>query len=284
MLRKLKSLLQNRGEFPSRIRKRNDVFWSAPDAREIKLVKHSADDPIEKWRDAPNWQRKLSNKANSREFAAKFGSRLPDLYFKGADVENIDFASLPKNYVIRPTIGFGSAMVFVMKEGENLFDHTRYEHEEIRAILKKMISERPGLEVLVEEFLQNEQGEYGIQTDYKFYCYKGEIACCWVINRESPSTGNGSYYDEKWNKLKMVNSLYPHRYEPAKPKCYEEMVEQARKLSIAYDLFVRVDFYATPKGAVFGEFTPTPSMGKMYTSYGKKLLLNYWDKYCRGEI
>jgi hypothetical protein len=284
MFQKVLTYLRDRGEFPDRIRNRNRVFWSAPDAKQIKITKNTKADPLSKWQDAPNWQRKLSNKGNSREFAELFGARLPALYWKGSDVDQLDFATLPNHYVIRPTIGFGSNQVFIMNNGTNLFDCRRYEPEEIRTILKNMISNREGLEVLVEEFLQNEKGEYGIQTDYKFYCYKGEIACCWVINRESPKSGNGSYYDLNWNKIKMVNTTYPHKFDPIKPKCYEEMIEQARKLSIPYDIFVRIDFYATPKGAVFGEFTPTPCMGKMYTSFGKKLLLDYWDKYCPGKI
>lgn len=284
MLTKIFRLLRDRGEFPDRIRKRNHVFWSAADGKQIKVTKHTREDSLETWQSALNWQRKLSNKGNSREFAAKFGSKLPDLYWRGADVDDIDFTSLPTHFVIRPSIGHGSKMVFIMKNGINLFDQKRYEPEEIRTILKEMVAAREGLEILVEEFLKDEKGEYGIQTDYKFYCFRGEVACCWVINRESPKTGHASYYDENWNKLKMVNTTYPHKYDPVKPKCYQEMVDQAKKLSIPYDIFVRIDFYATPKGGVFGEFTATPSMGKMYTSYGKKLLLQYWDKYCKGMI
>lgn len=284
MFTKICTILRDRGEFPNRIRNRNRVFWSAADARQIKVTKHTREDSLDIWRNAPNWQRKLSNKANSREFAARYGAKLPDLYWKGSDLENLDFTTLPPCYVIRPSIGHGSNMVFIMKNGINLFDLKSYKPEEIIVILKEMVDKRPGLEVLVEEFLQDEKGEYGIQTDYKFYCFRGEIACCWVINRKSPKTGHASYYDEHWNKLKMVNITYPHKHDPLKPKCYQEMVNEAKKLSIPYDIFVRIDFYATPKGAVFGEFTATPSMGKMYTSYGKKMLLKYWDKYCMGKI
>ena len=284
VLRNLYEQYRDSGEFPSRIRKRYQLFWSAPDANLINLVKHSKNDPIEVWRDAPNWQRKLSNKANSREFAAKFNCKLPDLYWKGSDVDQLDFNALPAHYVIRPTLGFSAQMVFIMDNGVNLFDHKKYEPEEIRSLLKTMLTEREGLEVLVEEFLQNEAAGYGIQTDFKFYCFRGEIACFWVINREGPCSGNGTFYDEHWNKLKMVNSLYPHKFDPVKPKCFDEMVANAKRLSIEYGIFVRIDFYATPKGAVFGEFTPTPSLGRMYTGYGKKLLKNYWNQYCPALV
>lgn len=284
ILKKIYTYWLDRGVFPGKIRNRNREFWQAADSEAVRSLKNFKEDPMDLWRDKPCWQRKLSNKANSREFAEMQGCKLPDLYFKGANVEQIDFSKLPSHYVIRPTIGHSSNMVFVMDQGLNLFDQKRYEFEEIRAILKDMVRKRPGLEILVEEFLQDEQGAYGIQTDYKLFCFKGEVACVWVINRESPTKGFASFYDEEWNLLPMVNITYPFNANQERPACFDEMLSQAKKLSIAYDIFVRVDFYATPKGAVFGEFTATPSMGKNYTRYGKKLLAKYWNQYCEGLV
>jgi hypothetical protein len=43
------------------------------------------------------------------------------------------------------------------------------------------------------------------------------------------------------------------------------MTEAAVRFSKAYEIFCRVDFYATDKGAVFGEFTPIPAVGKGFT-------------------
>lgn len=62
------------------------------------------------------------------------------------------------------------------------------------------------------------------------------------------------------------------------------MVQLAKQLSKTYQLFVRVDFYATDKGAVFGEFSLTPHLGKNFTPYGEKLLTSYRDKYCNGMV
>ena len=41
---------------------------------------------------------------------------------------------------------------------------------------------------------------------------------------------------------------------PPRPKCWDEMVQQARTLGDAVGAFSRIDFYATTKGPVFGEF------------------------------
>jgi hypothetical protein len=132
--------------------------------------------------------------------------------------------------------------------------------------------------------LQEEPGEYHILSDYKFFCFNGEIASCQVINRTGPRAGYGSFYDENWNSMEAVHPGYPIIKAQPKPACLDEMIGQVKKLSRAYQIFVRIDFYATTKGAVFGEFTPTPGLGYGYSVYGQKLLLSYWDKYCGGLV
>ena len=62
------------------------------------------------------------------------------------------------------------------------------------------------------------------------------------------------------------------------------MVECSIKFIQSYKIFIRIDFYATDKGAVFGEVTPTPSLGIGFTPFANKLLTKYWDKFCPGMI
>jgi hypothetical protein len=276
--------LRNNGKFSKRIKKRYEIFWLDPQAEQIRNTPMTRHDSIETWKAAPYWQRRLSNKYNAREFAVMHGFRVAELYWKGADVENIDFSKLPPYYVIRPTVGHSCNYVFVMDNGQNLFDKKDYTHEKIIAILKNEVTKTPGLEFLIEEFLENEEGNHAILTDYKFYCFNGEIACLYVIKRLSPKSGYGIFYDEHWNQLKKVQFNYPLWLDQKPPDCFNEMVATAKTLSKSYGMFVRIDLYATNKGCVFGEFTPTPSMGMNFTSFGKKLMLDYWDKYCPGLI
>ncbi|MBL4678752.1 MAG: hypothetical protein JKY70_21550 [Mucilaginibacter sp.] len=210
--------------------------------------------------------------------------QVADLYWRGRDIDSIDFSKLPENYVIRPTIGHSSNYVFLMKGGLNLFDKKPYSEQEIKNILKQEVYKNHHLEFLVEEFLQNENGEHTILTDYKFYCFKGKIACLYVIDRLSPKTGFGAFFDERWNRLRKIQFNYPAAQNLVKPACFEKMVSKAKLLSESYGMFVRLDFYATAKGCVFGEFTPTPSMGTNFTNYGKDLMIEYWNKYCPDSI
>ncbi|WP_407427386.1 ATP-grasp fold amidoligase family protein [Arcticibacter sp.] len=278
------NFLRNSGEFPARIRRRHRIFWTDPEAENVRNSKMDAGLPLEQWMEGPHWQRKLSNKYNAREFAKLNGCRVPDLYWKGRHIDDIDFASLPDQYVIRPTIGKCSKGVYVLDNGLNLFDQKRYTPEMIKHNLKQDLTNRPDLEFLFEEFVRTEDGGYAVPNDFKFLCFNGEVAAIVVIDRVSPQVGYSHFYDEHWNKLKKLHYLYPGKKEPDQPACFQEMLKQAKTLSKVYGIFVRIDFFATDKGPVFGEFTPTPAKGKNFTAEGKKLLLEYWDKYCNGLI
>ena len=284
MLNYLRSYLDHRGPYPAKIRARHQEFWNDPNAEHVRNTLMDAEHPIDEWTNVKNWQRRLSNKHNAREFAGKFGCKVAGLFWEGRDVENINFAGLPKNYVIRPTIGHSSNYVFIMKDGYNLFDKKHYQPAEILAILKQQVAANKHVYFLVEEFLQNEQGATEILKDYKIFCFNGEIACIWVIDRLSPTTGAACFYDENWNMIKQVNKKYKLSSYQNPPACLKDMLNQAKILSKAYKIFVRIDFYATNNGAVFGEFTPTPSMGGNTTKFGQKLLMSYWDKYCPNLI
>lgn len=266
-------------EFHQYIYNRNQKFWKVADSESIRYIQNKATDSIEVWKKEPMWQRKLSNKANSREFALKFGCQVPELYWKGDDLSKLDFSKLPAHYVVRPTIGLSSKDVFLMSNGLNLFDQKMYEPEELRTVLSEIVSKRAGLEVLIEEFLQPEEGKHDILTDYKLYMFNGEVAIIHVIQRKGRNKGYGNFYDEHWNPVENIRTYYPKGELIPKPKCFDQMVADAKRLSKAYEIFARIDFYATPAGAVFGEFTPTPAMGRGFTDDGAKMLVDYWNRF-----
>ena len=54
------------------------------------------------------------------------------------------------------------------------------------------------------------------------------------------------------------------------------MVTQVKTLGKMLGCFMRIDMYATSRGAVFGEFTPTPHGGSGYTEWADKYLATYW--------
>ncbi|MDT0677464.1 ATP-grasp fold amidoligase family protein [Autumnicola musiva] len=271
-------------KFTRRIHERIDAFYRDSEVRKTLVRKLYASDDISVWKDSKRWQFQLNNKHNSREFAQKFNCKVPDLYWEGRKVEKINFGNLPEKYVIRPTIGYSANMVFLMQGDKNLFDDREYSEADIVKELSFAVKENPELDFLVEEFVSNENGQYPIPDDYKIYSFNGEIACIQVINRTGRKKGTTSFYDENWNQLERVQQEYLDGDAQPAPACLQEMIQEAKRLSKAYEIFARIDFYATQKGAVFGEFTPTPFRGNGFTPFGRKLLINYWDKYCPGMI
>ncbi|MBD1396952.1 hypothetical protein H9Q13_07230 [Pontibacter sp. JH31] len=285
LVNKLNRKLNSNNEFFKRIKYRHTTFWlNGNDKDNISHRVQYATDSVEEWKDVENWQRKLSNKHNSREFAIKFGCRVPYLYWQGRNFNSIPFDTLPDNYVIRPTTGAGGKMVFVMQKGLNLFDGHTYAPQQIIDVLSVAAAKKPDLEFLIEEFVTNEKGEFKIPDDYKLYMFNGKVACIQVINRQSPSKGRVQFYDENWGNLKRVQFSYENGERQDPPKCLPEMLEYAKRISKEYQIFARIDFYATHNGAVFGEITPTPFQGKGFTFFGNKLLIKYWDTYCKGLI
>lgn len=271
--------------FSKRIIRRHRRFWNASDVADMRNRLFYASEPIEKWKNAKYWQRRLSNKHNAREFAKMHNCNVPALYWKGNDVGTIDFKNLPPNYVIRPTIGHSCNNVFLMKNNLNLFDNQTYDIVEVKNYLETAVRKKETPEFLIEEFLTTENGEYQIPDDYKVFAFNGEIAGIAVINRKGRKSGRIGFYNQHWNPiLPIVENYFEHCTDQVKPACFPQIIEHARLLSKAYQIFVRIDFYATAKGAVFGEFTPTPTVGKYYTAFAQKQFKTYWDTYCKGMI
>ena len=272
------------GEFAKRIKHRHNIFWNAADAETVRNTPMHAHNLIEEWQSAAHWQRKLSNKYNARLFAQMHGCRVAELYWTGRDLSHLDFGSLPEQFVIRPTIGHSCNLVFLMDNKMNHMDMRFYTEGELRKIMATALSKNPHQRFLIEEFVRSEQGEYKIPVDYKMSLFNGELAVINVINRMSPKLGLSSSYDENWNMIEDIGRLYQQSPYQEPPACLDEMIGFAKKLSKIYKIFVRIDFYATDKGAIFGEFTPTPGRGKGFTHKADKMLLSYWDKYCQEMI
>ena len=277
-------------EFSKRIKFRYATYWPDGFGKNIpSWPRQQTEQIMSSLRENPNWQRQLENKYNSREFVKSHGCRVPDLYWHGSDYTTFDFESLPACYVLRPTIGYSAKSVFLMKDGINIFDGRAYTKEELIAQMQMASSQNPEVEFLCEEFLTDEKGVHRIPDDYKFFMFNGEIATIQQINRFSEKingrVGAVKCYDESWKPMRMItnSNFYEAELQPP-PKCLPELIDFAKELSKTYQTFVRIDFYATHKGAVFGEFCPTPLKGKGFTSYGSRLLISKWEKNCKNLI
>ncbi|MEO3406448.1 ATP-grasp fold amidoligase family protein [Mucilaginibacter sp. CAU 1740] len=270
--------------FTKRIKYRHNQFWEPADAENIRNIPISRYDHIDQITHIPNWQRMLSNKANSLYFAGKMGCKVPEVYWKGRNIDDIDFSLLPKQFVIKPTIGHSCNNVYLMDDGYNHMDKQIYKIEDLRGVMTSVLQQSHQNEFIIEEFLRSEDGIYRIPLDYKVHTFNGEIACIEVIDRKAPSVGHVNVFDDKWNAVENIGKKFIQGDNLTPPHCLDEIISQCRALSKVYKIYVRIDFFATDKGAVFGEFTPTPGIGVGFTRKANYMLNRYWDTYCKGMI
>lgn len=270
--------------FGEKIQQRNRRLWTEPHAgfhsgATCKSELLMRTDPLDAWHCCPLWQRKLSNKWNSREFVSKFGVRVPDLYWHGRNIQELDFQNLPSHYVIRSAIGHSGKNIFVMAEGVNLLDKKEYTEAELRKALSRIIDDNPSTLLLVEEFLKTESGEYQLPVEYKIHTFNDRIAGIYVVRRETLKQAKHRFYTADWEPFsELMIRIHPLDELMSPPNCLEEMLTYARTLGKAYNAFVRIDFYATDKGCVFGEFTPTPTLGMAYTPYASQYFMKLWQE------
>ena len=106
---------------------------------------------------------------------------------------------------------------------------------------------RPGL--LVEPFIGHGSTP---PADYKLYVFAGCVA---VVQVHTGRLGDHRWvqYDREWRRLSNGADAPP-------PASLTEMIQAAEVLGRTHD-FLRVDFYDTPAGPLFGEFCLYPGSG-----------------------
>lgn len=276
-------------QFQQRIQKRWEIFWRDADDLHLIREKLSAYDDISKWKDIVHWQRRLENKYNAKEFALKNNCKVAKMYWFGNRDEfiKLDIKTLPSCYTIKPNFGESSRDVFLIKDGFCLFHSNYIAPDQLKEKILGIYNSIEGSEFLIEEFLANQIGQKVIPNDYKFYCFNGKILFIQVNERNSIDKDEISFYDEDWNLIRrklLRNEKINIKTPKPPPNCYSEMLFRVKSLSKIYERFVRIDFYSTDNGAVFGEFTATPRRGKHFTKYASQELIYMWDRYCKGMI
>lgn len=173
-------------------------------------------------------------------------------------VEDIDWESLPQQFVIKVTSDSGGIVVCK--------DKTKLNIENAKAKLKRgwgknyyqFNKEYPYKDVkpsiIAEQYMEDESG-YELK-DYKFFCFDGEPKALFVATDRGKKDEDTKFdfYDIEFNHLPFLNGHPNARVTPTKPENYDEMVDVARKLSQGM-CHVRVDLYNVKGKIYFGELT-----------------------------
>lgn len=187
------------------------------------------------------------------------------------NVNDIDWDSLPMQFVLKTTHGGGGCGVVVCKNKSN------FNIEAAKLKLQKSMKTSAGRSykehpydavtrrILAEKYIAPrivDGKEIADLPDYKFFCFNGEPRYCQVI-RERNSNETIDFYDMDWVHQEFVG-LNPNVKNGAnpvdKPANLEKMKEICRKLAAGIP-FVRVDLYVTGEKQFFGELTFYPAGG-----------------------
>jgi len=206
---------------------------------------------------------KLVDKYEVRKYIAQtIGERylIPN-YGVWTHFDEIPFDTLPNEFVLKCTHDCGS--VYICK------DKSRLDLTELRKRFRKYLAVncyyqrkewvykniRPC--IIAEKLMIDESG---VQLkDYKIYCFNGEPKIVNIIfDRFTTGTGGKKeyFFSPQWEYQPVGSGGHPNdpNVKIQKPKCLEEMLNLARKLS-AGKIHVRVDFYVAADKIYFGELT-----------------------------
>lgn len=178
--------------------------------------------------------------------------------------DDIDFAKLPKQFVIKCNHGCGYNII--------VKDKSKLDLSDAKAKIDKWMNEnfafRVGFElhyrdiepkIIIEKYIEN-KGTDDLY-DYKFWCFNGKVEYIQFLSERNLDGLKMAFYDKNWHKQKFVYSYPLDKKTIKKPDNLDVMIELAKKLSVGFN-HVRVDFYRLNDGTIyFGEMTFTSASG-----------------------
>lgn len=211
------------------------------------------------------------DKYEVREFVKSKGlaDTLVELYGVYDSVADIDFSTLPKQFVIKSTDGSGGINIAICNDKEQ-FDLEK--NRNAFEVGYKLNKKHPGREwaynglkhrIVVEKLLINEMNPDAGIDDYKIFCFNGEPKCI-VVDTDRYIGHKRNFYDTEWNDLKVTSDAPACDRDIPRPENLEEMLSVAKRLSEDFP-FVRVDLYNVCGKIYFGELTFYPWSG--YVQY-----------------
>ena len=174
--------------------------------------------------------------------------------------EEIDWDKLPERFVLKTTHGGGSNGVVICKD-KSRFDSKRA-IEKLNKSLKqdifKTLREWPYKDVpkriIAETYMEDSQTKE--LPDYKFFCFDGEVKALFIATERGSGDVKFDYFDRFFNHLDLIQQHPMSGRNIEKPKCFDEMIRIAEKLSKDIPQ-VRIDLYEVDGQVYFGEYTFT---------------------------
>lgn len=174
------------------------------------------------------------------------------------NVDDIDFNSLPNQFVLKCTHDSGGLVICKDKSKLNI--------KKAKRILRKSMSRNfyyMGFEwpyknvkprIIAEKYMEDTKTKE--LRDYKFFCFNGDVKALFIAT-ERQKEGEDvkfDFFDVDFNHLPFKQGHENARILPEKPLRFDEMKRLATILSKGLPQ-VRVDFYEVDGNIYFGEMT-----------------------------
>ena len=223
-----------------------------------------------------------ADKYDVREYVRSkgLGYILNECYGVYERVEDIDFDSLPDQFVLKDTLGGGGNSIIICK------DKATFDFENAKKQMQKWLSidsnkKNEGREwvyqgrkhrIIIEKYIESNPSEGGL-VDYKFFCFNGEPKYLYVIaDRILGQIAGIGIFNVNFELLSVIRTdERPLERNIEKPKNFDEMIEIAKILSEDF-LHARIDLYNLNGSIIFGEttfFTGSGYMGFIPDNFDK---------------
>lgn len=203
---------------------------------------------------------KMVDKVEAKEFVANIIGEeyiIPTLgVYNSAD--DIDFDSLPKQFVLKCTHDSGGIVVCKDKSRLNIKEAKNKLRKGLRRCYYYQNREWPYKNVprriIAEKYMVDESG-YELK-DYKFFCFDGKVELLFIATDRTKidEEVKFDFFDANFNHLPIVNGHPNSNKLMTKPKEFEQMKLIAEKLSKGLP-HLRVDLYNVNGKIYFGELT-----------------------------
>ena len=214
------------------------------------------------------WAR-CADKYEVREYVREAGLEhtLNHLYGVYDNADDIDFDSLPRQFVIKTTNGGGGNEVMIVTDRDTI------DRKAARTTLNKWLRKKVGElyyepqyklmkpRLIVEKYLEPDAGEYSL-VDIKVNCFNGKAYSILLCSDRQLGKGlSRSVYDLNWNiqPEKITDSHKTDKSYP-RPASLDRIIEYSERLSQGIP-YVRVDWYEIGSEPIFSEMTFTPAGG-----------------------
>lgn len=188
--------------------------------------------------------------------------------------EDIDFDSLPDQFVLKTTHDSGGVVICKDKANFDFDAAKRKINHSLKRNYYLYAREWPYKNVpkriIAEKFMKDR--EYETLNVFKIFNFGGVPKIIQVIQNDKTKDETIDYFDTEWNLLDMRQNFPNSEKSLPKPETLPVMLELARKLSANNKTFLRTDFYEINGKVYFSEFTFFSDAGFA------KFYPEYWDK------